>query len=173
MSIKEVTPLQARELLDQGATLIDIRDADEYAAEHIADARLVPLSSLNQGTVIGTHAQETIIFHCQSGNRTRNNEERLRLAAGPASACLLAGGITSWKSDGLPVERDKRHGLPLMRQVQMVAGALVLLGVALGYGVSGGFFLLSGFVGAGLFFAGISGYCGMARLLEKMPWNRP
>jgi hypothetical protein len=28
------------------------------------------------------------------------------------------------------------------------------------------------FVGAGLTFAGISGFCGMAHLLALMPWNR-
>ncbi|KAE9854486.1 DUF2892 domain-containing protein, partial [Escherichia coli] len=42
----------------------------------------------------------------------------------------------------------------------------------LGYTLSGGFFLLSGFVGAGLLFAGLTGFCGMARLLKIMPWNR-
>jgi hypothetical protein len=42
----------------------------------------------------------------------------------------------------------------------------------LGYSVSSGFFLLSGFVGAGLLFAGVTGFCGMARLLKVMPWNR-
>lgn len=48
---------------------------------------------------------------------------------------------------------------------------VALLGVILGYTVHGGFFLISGFVGAGLMLAGITGFCGMARLLEKMPWN--
>jgi hypothetical protein len=32
--------------------------------------------------------------------------------------------------------------------------------------------MLSGFVGAGLVFAGVTGFCGMARLLALMPWNR-
>ncbi|PLM19864.1 hypothetical protein CWN58_26810, partial [Klebsiella quasipneumoniae] len=41
-----------------------------------------------------------------------------------------------------------------------------------GYTVNGGFFLLSGAVGAGLTFSGITGFCGMARLLAIMPWNR-
>jgi hypothetical protein len=36
------------------------------------------------------------------------------------------------------------------------------------YDVSSGFFLLSGFVGAGLLFAGVTGFCGMARLLKVM-----
>ena len=59
-----------------------------------------------------------------------------------------------------------------MRQVQIVAGSLVLTGVVLGALVSPGFYALSGFVGAGLLFAGASGFCGMARLLAFMPWNR-
>lgn len=59
-----------------------------------------------------------------------------------------------------------------MRQVQIAAGLLILCGVVLGYSVSSGFFLLSGFVGAGLLFAGVTGFCGMARLLKVMPWNR-
>ena len=59
-----------------------------------------------------------------------------------------------------------------MRQVQIAAGVLILLGVALGYSVSSAFFLLSAFVGAGLTLAGVTGFCGMARLLAVMPWNR-
>ncbi|MEH0100947.1 thiosulfate sulfurtransferase YgaP, partial [Escherichia coli] len=77
-----------------------------------------------------------------------------------------------WKKAGLPVAVNKSQPLPLMRQVQIAAGGLILIGVVLGYTVNSGFFLLSGFVGAGLLFAGISGFCGMARLLDKMPWNQ-
>jgi len=84
----------------------------------------------------------------------------------------MAGGIQAWKAAGLPVTEDKSQPLPLMRQVQIAAGGLILLGVVLGYGFSSGFFLLSALVGAGLTFAGITGFCGMARLLAVMPWNR-
>ena len=48
----------------------------------------------------------------------------------------------------------------------------MLLGVALGVLVSPVFYALSAFVGTGLLFAGVSGFCGMARLLGMMPWNR-
>jgi hypothetical protein len=58
------------------------------------------------------------------------------------------------------------------RQVQIAAGSLILLGVLLGAGVAPQSYLLSGLVGAGLILAGLSGWCGMARLLEIMPWNR-
>ena len=57
-------------------------------------------------------------------------------------------------------------------EVQIVAGALVLAGVALGFGVHPAFFGLSAFVGAGLAFAGLTGFCGMARVLALAPWNR-
>jgi hypothetical protein len=48
----------------------------------------------------------------------------------------------------------------------------VLLGVALGALVSPAFYILAGFVGVGLTFAGATGFCGMARLFALMPWNR-
>ena len=68
---------------------------------------------------------------------------------------------------------DRKQPLPHMRQVQIGAGGLVVLGIALGYLASPWFFLLSGFVGAGLLQAGITGWCGMANLLLVMPWNSP
>jgi hypothetical protein len=63
--------------------------------------------------------------------------------------------------------------MEIMRQVQVVAGTLILLGVGLGVLLSPWFFALSGFVGAGLVFAGVTGWCGMAKLLSRAPWNRP
>ena len=60
----------------------------------------------------------------------------------------------------------------LMRQVQITAGALVLAGVLLGAYVAPGWYGLSAFFGAGLVFAGVTGWCGMAKLLAVMPWNR-
>jgi predicted branched-subunit amino acid permease len=60
----------------------------------------------------------------------------------------------------------------MMRQVQIAAGSLVVLGAVLGATVNPGFHALSGLVGAGLVFAGASGTCMMARLLAYAPWNR-
>ncbi|MGK0740232.1 rhodanese family protein, partial [Yokenella regensburgei] len=93
-------------------------------------------------------------------------------AAAPGKVYLLEGGIDAWKQAGLPVIKDASQPLPLMRQVQIAAGVLILCGVLLGYTLSSAFFLLSAFVGAGLTLAGVTGFCGMARLLAVMPWNR-
>ncbi|MBU2674527.1 MAG: rhodanese family protein [Hafnia sp.] len=168
-----ISPQMASKMLGEGALLVDIRDPQEYAREHIFQAQLYPLGELEKGMKIsGVTPTSKVIFHCLSGMRSSKNAERLVQAAAPAQVYLMEGGINAWKTAGLDVEIDKRQPLPLMRQVQISAGTLVLLGVILGYLVNSGFFLLSGFVGAGLLFAGITGYCGMARLLMKMPWNK-
>ena len=62
--------------------------------------------------------------------------------------------------------------MSLERQVRIAAGFLVLTGVILGFTVHPGFFGLSGFVGAGLMFAGITDTCAMGMLIAKMPWNQ-
>jgi hypothetical protein len=59
-----------------------------------------------------------------------------------------------------------------MRQMQIGAGGFVLFGVVLGYAMSPWFFLLAGFVGASLLQAGLTGWCGMASLLRRIPWNQ-
>jgi hypothetical protein len=60
-----------------------------------------------------------------------------------------------------------------MRQVQIVAGSMALAGALLAWLVSPWFIALSGFVGAGLMFAGITDTCMMAMLLAKLPYNQP
>jgi hypothetical protein len=64
-------------------------------------------------------------------------------------------------------------GAEPMRQAQIVGGTLVLTGAALGLLVSPAFIALCALVGIGLLHAGLSGACGMARLLSLLPWNRP
>lgn len=173
MSYTSISPHDARIQQQQGVPLIDIRQPDEFRREHLPDALSLPLDDLLAGKRLSSEKPaQTVIFHCQSGMRTQKNVEALIQAAAPAQVMLLEGGLANWKRAGLPTVRDKRQPRPLMQQVQIVAGSLVLLGVVLGYLLNPAFFLLSGFVGAGLLFAGLSGWCGMALLLAKMPWNR-
>lgn len=168
MTMKSVTPTEARRLIENGAKLVDIRDRDEHAREHIPGAVNVPLAEIDR-----LQASDCpVVFHCRSGARTEANAARLGAATG-APCYLIEGGIEAWRRAGLEVKADRRQPLELMRQVQLGAGALVLLGVALGFLAGPGFFVLSAFVGAGLMLAGATGWCGMARLLRHMPWNRP
>ena len=167
MTLKTIDPMEAKRLIDNGAVLVDIREPDEHRRERVPGARNQPLGRL-EALKTGASA---VIFHCRSGARTAANAQRLAGVA-DCQAYILEGGIDAWKKAGLPVALDARQPIEIMRQVQITAGGLVLLGVGLGTWVSPGFYGLSAFVGAGLMFAGISGWCGMARLLAVMPWNR-
>jgi rhodanese-related sulfurtransferase len=152
------------------AVLIDIREPDEHAREHISGARLASLSRFGTRE-FAQEGEKIAIFHCDSGNRTRQAAPQI-LSLGFKEVYHLEGGLQAWKRAGLPVELNRKAPISLMRQVQIAAGSLVLLGILLGLWVSPWFLGLSAFVGAGLAFAGATGFCGMARLLAVMPWNR-
>ncbi|MDI3307858.1 MAG: rhodanese family protein [Acetobacteraceae bacterium] len=170
--LKAITPAEAARLLrEQGATLVDVREPDEHARERIPGARNLPLSKLEEAE-LAVQQGKPVVFHCRSGARTQGNAARLAAKAGPCEAYVVEGGLEAWKKAGLPVAEDRRQPLELMRQVQITAGSMVVLGVLLGALVSPWFYGLSAFVGAGLVFAGATGTCGLARLLRLMPWNR-
>lgn len=161
-----------KQKLDRGeAILIDIRETDEHAREHILGARLAPLSAITAHD-FDRDSNKIAVFHCKSGMRTQTNAAKL-LAKGFAEAYSLEGGIEAWKAAGLPVHAKRKAPIEIMRQVLIAAGLIVLMGVALGFSVHPAFFALSGFMGAGLVFAGATGWCGLALLLKTMPWNRP
>ena len=94
-------------------------------------------------------------------------------AAGLNDVAHLDGGLGAWKAAHLPTTIDITQPISIMRQVQITAGSLVVLGAVLAALVSPWFILLSGFVGAGLVFAGVTDTCMMAMLLSKLPYNRP
>ncbi len=166
-----INALEASRMLDENrAILIDVRETDEHAREHILGARLAPLSAIDAHDFDRDHGK-IAIFHCRSGMRTQANAAKL-LARGFARAFYLDGGLEGWKAAGLPAHNNARVPLEIMRQVQIAAGALILLGVSLGTLANPAFYALSGFIGAGLLFAGATGWCGMAMALKAMPWNR-
>ncbi|MFQ6538196.1 MULTISPECIES: rhodanese-like domain-containing protein [Aphanothece] len=168
----ELARISPQELADRLAaravTVIDVREPVEYAGGHIAGSINVPLARLSRTELPGG----PLVLVCHSGNRSAKGLAQLLQQGHPEPVVDLEGGVPAWQQAGYPVRRMAGAPLPLMRQVQIAAGSLVLLGVILSQTVAPGWIWLSGFVGAGLVFAGISGFCGMARLLAAMPWNR-
>jgi rhodanese-related sulfurtransferase len=165
-----LTPQKASAMLRSGeARLIDLREPDEYAGVRIPQTRLIPLSIVFKHPLKDEGAPDLpIIFACRSGGRTRSEAKSLaRLAP---NSYQLEGGIIAWERAGLPVERGRAR-LSLFRQIQIGAGSLVLLG-SLGGSAWPPLYWLSVFVGAGLVFAGVSGFCGLGLLLAHMPWNK-
>ncbi len=170
-ALREVDAATLKALLTEDkAVLIDVREVDEFAREHIPGARLVPLSGFNPDDF--PHEHDKIgVFHCASGNRTCLAAGQL-LATGFAEVRHLDGGIAGWKAAGFATNTNRRMPISVMRQVQLTAGSLILLGVLLSVLVSPWFMALSAFVGGGLVLAGASGHCQMADILAAMPWNR-
>ena len=101
-----------------------------------------------------------------------NAPRLVQKVGGACKAFIVEGGLDAWKKAGLPVATDRHQPIELQRQVQIGAGSLAFLGTMLGLFVSPWFFAVPAFVGAGLIGAGVTGFCGMATILMRAPWNR-
>lgn len=169
--LEEVDAEVLKAWMDKGeVVLVDVREPSEHAGERILGARLVPLSGFNP-TQLPQEPGKKVVLHCLSGTRSAEAGRKL-LEAGFARVYNLKGGLDAWKGAGYATEYNPNAPISIQRQVQIIAGTLVLLGTVLGAAASPWFLVISGFVGAGLMFAGITNTCGMAMLLAKLPYNR-
>lgn len=159
--------LKPKQIGEWSGRIVDVRNLDEFASERLAKAECVPLGQL-MASVGAWDRSLPLLVMCKSGMRSKQAAQQLE-SAGFASITMLEGGLDACKRDGVEVLIDRKR-IPLYRQVMIVAGLLLLIGLAFSL-VHPVFLLLDCFVAAGLTFAGITGICPMARLLEKMPWN--
>lgn len=172
MPVQEITPVELNDLGAKGAfDLYDVRTPAEFEEVHATDAISLPLDQLTAERVKSLRRSPGPIYLiCRSGGRGRQGCEKL-IAAGVSDVVNVSGGTQAWERAGLSVVRG-RPMMSLERQVRIVAGLLVLIGTMLGAFVHPVFLVLSGFIGAGLVFAGITDTCGMGMMLAKMPWNQ-
>jgi rhodanese-related sulfurtransferase len=154
--------------------MIDVRERDEFESEHIEDSINVPLSqfAMIAPGVLKSLQDRELVFMCRSGKRAALALSEAKGIRPSGNFSVFEGGILNWIEQGKPVISLKKVRLPLMRQVQIIAGFLVVIGTLLAWTQSIEWLALAGFVGAGLMFAGITGFCGMAEILQKMPWNK-
>lgn len=150
--------------------VIDVRTPAEYKREQIVGVMNIPLDDI-ENYVDTLRNYKRVYVHCASGNRSGQACAKLT-ALGLDNIVNVQGGISAWKDAGFNVQVNKSAPLPIMQQVQIVAGSLVVLGVILSLLINPVFIALSAFVGAGLVFAGVSGVCTMGLILARMPWNR-
>ena len=169
--LQEIDALTLKQWIDkQEVLVIDVREPAEYAAEHIAGAKLIPLSVFDPAN-LPHESGKKLVLQCQSSKRSAQAAQKM-LNAGFEEVIHLQGGLPAWKAAGYPTEVNKKAPISMFRQVQIAAGSLVFLGTTLGAFVSPWFLILSAFVGAGLVFAGVTNTCAMAMLLAKLPYNR-
>lgn len=172
MPIKTVDAITLKRWLDSGeAVVVDVREPAEYESENIPGAKLIPLGKISKQLLPDTTGKKLVV-HCRSGKRAGSACEKLLAEDPNLEIYNLEGGISAWSEAGLEVKSSGKFFLPLDRQVQLTIGLCVLIGSLLTYFVNPLFAIFTGFFGAGLSFAGLSGYCGLAMIMAKMPWNQ-
>ena len=157
--------------------IIDVRERDEYAIEHVEHSINVPLSmfAMIAPGVLKQLSDRKIIFMCQSGIRAGQartlaqnlgyNEEH--------SYDVYDGGLSQWIKDGRDVIKgNSKSMLSMQRQVQLIIGSMVMVFGVMGMYVNPWYSIAGAAVGCGLFLAGATGYCLMAQIVSWMPWNK-
>ena len=153
--------------------LIDVRMPTEFRQVHAECARNVPLESLNPQTVMAARngsKDKPLYVICRGGNRSAQACKKF-IDAGYTNVINVDGGTLAWEKAGLPVVRGKK-AMSLLQQMQITAGSCIVLGVVLAYYVDPRFVAISAFMGCGLIFAGVTGYCPLSGLIAQMPWNQ-
>lgn len=151
--------------------IIDVREPDEYRSHHIPNSINIPLTQLanlhHQREIL---AGKPLYLMCKSGRRA--GMAKPHFDAQNLSCEIYAGGIDQWKTEGKPLTIQSRSTISIFRQVQIIIGFLVAGFSLLGVMVNPGFVWVAAVLGTALGIAGIFGFCLLAELLNKMPWNR-
>lgn len=101
--IVRVSTAMAVQLINRGATVIDVRPAEAYAAGHIANARNIPFSDIAASPdIVKKKKDKVLLTVCDTGTMAHRAADSLR-KSGYESAFSLQGGLTAWRSENLPV----------------------------------------------------------------------
>ena len=103
-----VMPTDAVKLINNDATIIDLRSAEAYAKGHIVNARSVPFDEL-EGHIdkLSRFKSKPVVAVCDSGMTSNRAANTLR-NSGFDSVYNLKGGMTAWTQAGLPVVSGKK-----------------------------------------------------------------
>ncbi|MAS88057.1 MAG: sulfurtransferase [Micavibrio sp.] len=169
-----ITAEQALEWLNTGeALLVDVREPDEFKQSHIAYAMNIPLSRFAEIMAsMNLPAEKKLIMQCLKGGR---GEQACQIVTETKSfknkIYNMEGGITAWKEANLPIVTIG-SGWEIMRQVQVIMGFLIFVLIVLGLLGYVAVFFVAAFFAFALGFAGLTGWCGLAKILKIMPWNK-
>lgn len=106
-SANAISTAAAIRLHNQGALVLDVRSAEEFAAGHIIEARNLPLADL--GTSVDSlkkYREKPVIVCCEQGNAATQAARTLK-AQGFNQVVELQGGLAAWRQDNLPLVQDK------------------------------------------------------------------
>jgi rhodanese-related sulfurtransferase len=171
MTVRHITAQQAKELMaKENAQLIDVREPAEHANVHIPNSKLHPVGKISATDIENT--EQALLIYCQKGARGKNACEKLLSENPDLNIYNISGGIEHWQQSGFDTQKGNSNMLPLDRQVQLSIGIMLLIFSALALTISNAFVWVVAFIGMGLFIAGSTGFCGLARIVAMMPWNQ-
>jgi rhodanese-related sulfurtransferase len=97
-----VTTTEATQLMNrENAVLVDVRSAEEYAKGHVAQAKNLPLQTLEKTPDAAGKKDKPLIVMCQNGQTSAKAAAALR-KAGFTKVFALQGGLAGWQQAGLP-----------------------------------------------------------------------
>ena len=104
--VAQINPFEAiRQLNDQGAVMVDVREAKEFNDGHLKDAVHIPLSDFKaRMDELSKYKDKTVIAYCRSGSRSYSACRKLK-KAGFDSVSNLQGGIMAWQNQNMPVSK--------------------------------------------------------------------
>lgn len=170
ISIGAFREVLAAEEENPSVDFINVCTPAEYKEKHIQGVRSVPLDEI-QAHLNEFKDKKTIYVHCRSGRRGASAIAKLKAAGITAELVNVEGGIMAWEQAGFAT-LSLTTRLPIMRQVFIVMGFATLLSAIASLTLNPAFAYIALFVGLGLSISGVTGWCGLALLLAKMPWNK-
>lgn len=102
-TVPSVPVAEVAEQLPEGVLLLDVREADEWAAGHAPDALHIPMSEL-AGRLGELPQDDNVFVICRSGGRSARVTAYLN--ANGWDAVNVAGGMMSWAGAGRPMVCD-------------------------------------------------------------------
>jgi glyoxylase-like metal-dependent hydrolase (beta-lactamase superfamily II)/rhodanese-related sulfurtransferase len=171
-ALEMILPRDALSLVekDPQTKLLDVRSTLEFNQVHIEDSINIPIDTLSSRIGELSRSKQNYIVFCLAGNRSPMAADML-LQSGINAVKVMEGGILRWQKEKLAVIKGQ-GGISLERQVRIIAGSLVLLGIIMAWLVHWVFIFISVFVCCGLIYAGLTDNCLMGMLLMKLPYNK-
>jgi sulfur-carrier protein adenylyltransferase/sulfurtransferase len=158
----ELLPVErAREEIDAGVRLIDVREQNEWDDSHLEAATHIPQGQLIERIdEVAPDRSERLLLHCRTDNRSARMAQELA-GLGYENVAVIEGGILAWEQAGLPTEsgsgltaeqrmRYSRHTLlpevGVDGQLKLLNSKVLLLGAG-GLGAPSALYLAAAGVG--------------------------
>jgi glyoxylase-like metal-dependent hydrolase (beta-lactamase superfamily II)/rhodanese-related sulfurtransferase len=171
-SLEMISPRDASSLLEQDpqTKILDVRSTLEFSQVHIEHSLNIPIDMISAKINELSQSKQNYLVLCHTGNRAAMAADML-IQSGIHTVKVMEGGIIRWQKEKLPVIKGQ-GGMSLERQVRLIAGSLVLLGIMMSWLLHWAFIFVSVFVSSGLIYAGLTDNCLMGMLLMKLPYNK-